>query len=345
MPELTVSSVLTAERSVGIREVARLSGVSIATVSRVFNDAAAVNPETRERVLEQAQALNYQPSSLGRNLVRGRSELLGLIVPNVAFPLYGEMIGGIEEVLGREGMSILLALSHDNVDSEFTAAQHLLRHAVDGGIIINSRLGLNAPLPAPRGLNWVQVAPEHTGTPHRVELDNEAGGRLAALEMLGLGRRRLAFVGAPGRESADRERGFAAELRRAGLIYRRAQGDYSEASGVQAAGELLEHNAAVDAVFVAGDLMAAGVLRALHQRGLRVPEAVAVVGFDDAAIASLLYPRLTSIRQPARAMGTAAAELSLRLLGGHRTEPITFPPELVRRESTGPPSRLSARHF
>lgn len=340
MSELTSNPVLSSERSplgrgAGIREVARLSGVSIATVSRVFNDAAAVNPETRERVLERATALGYKPSSLGRNLVRGRSELLGLIVPNVSFPLYGEMIGGIEDVLGRKGMSILLASSHDDVNSELMAAQHLLRHAIDGGIIINSRL--ETSLPAPRSLNWVQVAPECAGLPCSVELDNEAGGRLAARELLGLSRRRLTYIGAPGRESADRERGFADEVRRAGLGYRRAQGDYSEGSGVQAARELLEGSSTPDAVFVAGDLMAAGVLRALHLRGLRVPEDVAVVGFDDAAIASLLYPRLTSIRQPAHAMGTAAAELSVRLIGGHCAEPVTFLPELVRRESTRPP--------
>ena len=97
------------------------------------------------------------------------------------------------------------------------------------------------------------------------------------------------------------------------------------------------HSQLPDAVFAAGDLMAAGVLRALHQRGLKVPQQVAIIGFDDAVIASLLYPRLTSIRQPAYPMGVAAAELALRLIGGQGAEPVMFTPELVRRESTGPP--------
>ncbi|OLV18241.1 Transcriptional regulator, LacI family [Deinococcus marmoris] len=322
-------------RSAGIREVARLSGVSIATVSRVFNDAASVRPDTQQRVLEQAAALGYEPSSLGRNLVRGRSELLGLIVPNVSFPLYGQMIGGIEDVLGHRGMSMLLASSHDDAVSELTAAQKVLRHAVDGGVVINTQS--DVALPAPRGMNWVHISPEHSGLPYRVELDNAAGGRLAAREFLRLGRRHLAYIGAPGRESSERQHGFAGELSRAGLDYRRAQGDYSELSGTQAADDLLEKSSVLDAVFVAGDLMAAGVLRALHMRGLRVPGEVAVIGFDDAALASLLYPRLTSIRQPAYAMGAAAAELSLRLIGGHSAESVVFSPELVRRESTGPP--------
>lgn len=335
MPEATHNPVIPLPRASGIRAVARMAGVSIATVSRVFNDAASVSPDTRQRVLERAAALGYEPSSLGRNLVRGRSELLGLIVPNVSFPLYGQMIGGIEDVLGHRGMSILLASSHDDAASELKAAQHLLRHTVDGGIVINSQL--NVALPAPRGMNWVHMSPEHSGLPCCVELDNEAGGRLAALELLRVGRRHVAYIGAPGRESGERERGFADELRRVGLDYRRSQGDYSELSGTRAADELLGEFPLVDAVFVAGDLMAAGVLRTLHLRGLRVPEDVAVIGFDDAALASLLYPRLTSIRQPAYAMGAAAAELSLRLIGGHSAGAVIFPPELVRRESTGPP--------
>ncbi|WP_052195282.1 LacI family DNA-binding transcriptional regulator [Deinococcus radiopugnans] len=335
MRETTVSALPPVARGSGIREVARLAGVSTATVSRVFNDAASVSPDTRARVLEWATALRYEPSSLGRNLVRGRSELLGLIVPNVSFPLYGEMLGGIEAVLGGRGMSILLASSDDDPVGELTAARKVLRHAVDGGVIINSRLSTTPP--APRGLHWVQISAEHAGLPCRVELDNEAGGRLAALELLRVGRRRLAYLGAPGRESRERERGFAGALSGAGLTYRRAEGDYSELSGTWAADALLAAEPAPDGLFVAGDLMAAGALRALHRRGLRVPADVAVVGFDDAVIASLLYPRLTSIRQPAHAMGAAAAELSLRLIAGLPAESVTFAPELVRRESTGPP--------
>jgi len=335
MSETTTSPLSFGPRGAGIREVARLAGVSIATVSRVFNDADSVSPETRQRVLARAEALGYAPSSLGRNLVRGRSELLGLIVPNVSFPLYGEMIGGIEAVLGERGMSILLASSHDDAGSELTAAQKVLRHAVDGGIVIKSLLDTSPP--APRAMKWVQISPEHAGLPFRVELDNAEGGRLAALELLRVGRRQLAYLGAPGRESQERERGFAEALGRAGLTYRRAEGDYSERSGTWAADTLLEGGGTPDAIFVAGDLMAAGVLRALHRRGLQVPGDVAVVGFDDAVIASLLYPRLTSVRQPARTMGAAAAELSLRLIAGLHAESVTFAPELVRRESTGPP--------
>ena len=322
-----------APRPAGIREVARQAGVSIATVSRALGGEGAVSPQTRERIVGVARALGYEPSPLGRNLVRGRSSLIGLMVPNVAFALYGEMVRAVEDVLSQHGMSALLASSHDDAQTEGQAARAMLRHAIDGGIVIQSQLG--AALPVQRGASWVHVSPEPMGLPVRVELDNVAGGRLAARELIGCGRRHPAYIGAVGRESAERERGFAEELAGAGLTYQSVAGDYSEESGVRATRHLLGSN--VDGVFAAGDLMAAGVLRALHQRRLRVPQDVAVIGFDDSLIASLLYPRLTSIRQPAYQMGRAAAELSLTLLSGHVAEPVTFAPSLVRRESTGPP--------
>ena len=319
-------------RGAGIREVARRAGVSIATVSRALSGGEAVSPATRERIVTLAQALDYQPSPLGRNLVRGRSSLIGLIVPNVSFPLYGEMIRGIEDVLSGQGMSALLASSHDDTHTELASAQRILDHAVDGGIVINSLLG--ADLPEQRGLKWVQVSPETPHLPCRVELDNEAGGRLAARELLRLSRRELAYIAAPGRESLERERGFAFELQVAGLSYHRIEGDYSEASGGRAGESLPKH---IDGVFAAGDLMAAGLLRTLHAREVRVPQEVAVIGFDDAAIAALLSPRLSSIRQPGYQMGISAAEMSLNLIQGLPGEALTFAPELIRRESTGPP--------
>lgn len=329
---------LSHRRAGSIRDVARQAGVSIATVSRVFNDASAVNPETRERILNAAVLLSYEPSSLGRNLVRGRSYLLGLVVPKISVPLYGTMIHGIEDVLAQHKMSALLGSSLDCPDTEIQVAQGLLGHAIDAGIVINSQVG--AGLPLQRMTPWVHISPETPGLPNLVELDNEEGGRLAAREFLRAGHRDFAYVGAPGRESTERERGFAAELARAGLGYRQETGDYSEESGLAAGRKLLERPldaCPVEAIFVAGDLMAAGVLRALHLSGLSVPSQVAVIGFDDSLIAPLLYPRLTTIRQPAYEMGAAAAQLALDLIDRKVTVPTIFPPQMIRRESTRPP--------
>lgn len=186
--------------------MARQAGVSIATVSRVFNGAASVHPETRERIVRLATSLGYQPSPLGRNLVRGRSFLMGLLVPNLSFPLYGTIMHGIEDVLSAQGMSALLASSHDDAEGERQAAGSILRHAVDGGIIINSQLG--AQLPAQRLPGWVHVSPETEEPPLRVELDNRAGGARSATSVRQAARavsaRRASppSCGSPGRATA-----------------------------------------------------------------------------------------------------------------------------------------------
>lgn len=314
-------------RAAGIREVARRAGVSIATVSRVFNARSTVQPGTRDRVLEEARAVGYSPSPLGRNLVRGRSDLLGVILPNTGFPLYGAVLRGIEDTIQTSGMSVLLASSRDDAEVEIRAVQHLLRHAVDGCIVVNSRAG--SGLPAERV--YVHIAPEDPAAPHRVELDNVRGGELAAAELLAGGARCPAYVGAPGRESAERERGFVTRMAAAGRQVYHVPGDYSEDSGLRAGMAL---PAEVDAVFVAGDLMAAGVLRALHQQGRRVPTDVTVVGFDDSLIAPLLYPRLSSVRQPAHDLGVAAGRLALSVIAGTAGPDVVITPELVRRESS-----------
>ena len=324
----------TGTRGSGIREVARHAGVSIATVSRVFNNAGSVRPGTLDKIMSSASLLGYEPSSLGRNLVRRRSYLIGLIVPNISVPLYGAMLHGIEDVLGRHDMKALLASSLDDRATEARVARGLMKHSIDGGIVINSRVG--KALPTQRGSAWVHITPEIVGLDeHRVDLDNEEGGRLAAREFLAAGRREFGYVGAPGLESTERERGYAQELALAGHSYRAVPGDYSEESGYAAGLALL--TGALGAVFVAGDLMAAGVLRALHQGGREVPGDVAVIGFDDALIASLLYPRLSTIHQPAYQMGAAAAQMTLDLIGRLPAPPVTFRPHLVRRESTSAP--------
>lgn len=318
-----------------VRDVARLSGVSIATVSRALNAPQLVSPETRERVLEVARRLGYEPSALGRNLVAGRSLLAGLIVPNLAWPLYGQIARGIEDVLSAAGRRTLLASSLDDPAREQAGAASLLGHAIDGGIVIASRVGRG--LPTRRGAPWVYLAPEDVGAGPRVELDNRLGGCLAAEHLLALGHRHLAVLGAPGREGRERVAGFLGALRGAGLsVTAQAQGDYSEASGEAAVPALLS-GGRPEAIFVTGDLMAVGVLRALRRAGLRVPEDVSLIGFDDAEFAALLDPRLSTIRQPARALGEAAARRLLELLNG-RTDPgpTVLAPELAARESTSP---------
>jgi DNA-binding LacI/PurR family transcriptional regulator len=328
------------ERPSSVRQIAEIVGVSIATVSRALNDPQQVTPATRNRVLEAASKVGYRPSPLGRNLVVGRSHLVGLIVPNIGFPLYGLMARSVEDVLEPLGLRALLASSDDDNDREVEAAQSLLRHAVDGGIVINSRA--SASLPSGPRYPWIHLSPERAGLPGAVELDNIAGGRLAAQHFLSLGRRRLAHVAGEGREGHDREAGFLGALRDHRLEpVSRAFGDYSEQTGRNSTRAILERvgRDGLDGLFLASDIMAAGALRELREAGLRVPEDGAVIGFDDAEFAGLLTPPLTTVRQPARAMGAAAAKLLLHAYTLESSEtlsnqPVLFAPELVVRGSS-----------
>lgn len=325
-------SVSSAASSSSVRQIAEIVGVSIATVSRALNTPQRVTPETRERVLAAANHLGYKPNPLGRNLVVGRSHLVGLIVPNIGFPLFGLMARSIEDILEPLGLRALLASSDDDATREIQAAHSLLRHAVDGGIVINSRSNDALP-PGPR-YPWIHISPEAAGLPNAVEMDNRAGGRLAAEHLLSLGRRQLAHIAGNGREGGERQSGWLEGLKSAGVTaVGGVLGDYSQASGRTAIHKILERvgRDGLDGVFLAGDAMAAGALSALRQAGLRVPEDVAVVGFDDAEFAAMLEPPLTTVRQPASAMGAAAARLLLQSYDLHRAGENRVKPEEIPR--------------
>lgn len=313
-----------------VRKVALQAGVSTATVSRTLNSPEAVAPETRRRVLEVAARLGYRPSSLGKNLVTGRSHLVGLIVPDIGTTLYGEMVKGIEDKLSGTGLQVVLASTRDNAALEREVVSSLLRHSVDIGVVINSRL---APGGGARD-DWVHVSPESLDFNLRVELDNYAGARLAVKHLLATGRRDIAHLAGPLREGRERERGWRDELVESGLKPGcLVQGGFTLDSGLRCGEELLREGLP-DAVFAAGDFMAAGVLQTFQRAGIRVPDEVALVGFDDAAFARLLYPALTTIRQPAYHMGRKAAELALLQLAGGKPSSVTLSPELIVRGST-----------
>ncbi len=334
------------DKTSSARQIAEMTGVSIATVSRALNASERVTPETRDRVLAAAAQFGYRPSPLGRNLVVGRSHLVGLIVPNIGFPLYGLMARSLEEVLEPLGLRALLASSDDDENREIEAAHSLLRHAVDGGIVINSRA--NGRLPSGPRFPWIHISSEEAGMAGAVELDNRAGGHLAATHLLETGRCHLAHIAGFGREGEDRQAGWLEALHAAGIEPVDGEvGDYSEAAGRTATRAILERvgPGGLDGLFLAGDVMAAGAMRELREAGLRVPEDVAVIGFDDADFAGMLEPPLTTVRQPAAAMGAAAARLLLHSYNLEPPEalahqPVLFKPELVVRGSSAP--RLGA---
>ena len=301
-----------------IKRVADRAGVSIATVSRVSADPAAVSDELRLRVQEAALALNYRPSRAARTL-RGRtSQAVGVVIPDLENPFFTAVVRGIDLVLQAAGYTLLLANSDEDAARERTILETLRAEGVAGIIFVP----INAARDAYRD---VLAPPLHTVAvdrspsnlrPDLVTVDNVEGTRAGVAHLLAMGHRDVALLGGPSKHSTakERERGYEDALRAAGrplrpeLVY---YGDFREGGGYDGMKALIALPHRPTAVFVANNLMTLGAFRALHEAGIRIPEEIAVVGFDDMPWATSLNPPLTVASQPSQEIGSSAADLLL----------------------------------
>jgi DNA-binding LacI/PurR family transcriptional regulator len=331
-----------------IREVARLSGVSVATVSRVLNGTATVREETRQRVLERVRELDYVPSAAARTLVRRRSQVIGVVVntgdthPDLKHPFFGDVLVGLRQALGASRYDLLL----------FTERKGFLRRAVHhqlDGLVL---MGVDRRDPDLRGvldrrLPTMNVDLDVSGPrAGYVMSDNVGGARTATRHLVELGHVRIATItGLSNTKPAiDRLRGYREELLAHGLPYRTTYvraGDFYSGSGDEQTHRLLALRRPPTAIFSASDEMAIGAVSAIHEAGLSVPDDVSVVGFDDIESASLLRPPLTTIRQNKTVLGRVAGESLIGLIEDEHAKPprIALPVELVERSSAGAPSR------
>jgi DNA-binding LacI/PurR family transcriptional regulator len=330
-----------------LEQVAALAGVSRATVSRVVNGSPRVRPEVRAQVERAVAKLGYVPNRAARSLVTRRADSIALVVsePHARFfsePFFAGMVRGVSGALAETGVQLLLLIAQDLPDRG-----RLERYVVGGhvdGVLLASLHG-DDPLPATlerAGVPAVQVGRPPGETPASyVDADNRGGASRAVGHLAGRGRRRIATIAGPLDMSVGRDRldGYRDGLAAAGLAEAGElveAGDFSEESGAAAMERLLAlPGRPVDAVFAASDLMAAGALRALRTAGRRVPEDVAVVGFEDSAVARYAQPPLTTVRQPIEDMGRQATRLLLtEAAGGRRRMRLILDVDLVVRAST-----------
>jgi len=323
-----------------IGDVAAAAGVSTATVSRVLAGVGHARPETRARVLEAARALDYRPSEVARALKRRSTQTLGLIVTDIENPYFPQLVRSVEDAAREAGYFVLLGNAADDPDREGSYLDLLADRRVDGLIVAASSLGGRHRewLAAPR----VPVVLVNTVAPEvalpAVLSDNVDGGRLAAAHLLGLGHRRFAYLKPPARNEDAKARlaGVRTALDDAPgdveLVI--ANGDALVPGGEQAALEVLDLAPDTTAVIAYNDLMAIGALRALRQRGRRVPADASVIGFDDIAVAAYVDPPLTTIAQRTDEMGRWAVGRLTGTVNGADT--VRLPVELRVRESTGP---------
>lgn len=336
-----------------IQQLAAKSGVSVATVSRALNGSPEVSEATRKRILELAESLDYTPSAAARTLVSRRSHVVGVILdtgpghPDLLHPFFQEVLVGLKHGAGSLGYDLLLFAS-DEPGNGFGGTHSYLRraghHNVDGAIV----MGFDGRDPeiaklAGSGLPCIAVDADLEGPRTGfVMSENEQGARLAVRHLHELGHERIATItGILGtRPGADRLDGYGYELAELGLELPGeyvVEGDFYDESGYRGTRRLLELGKPPTAIFAASDLMAAGALRAASELGLRVPEDLAIVGFDDIALASLITPRLTTVRQDMHALGEAAAQGLARMIDDSEAAPARelVPTRLVVRASSG----------
>lgn len=332
-----------------ILDIAATAGVSPATVSRVLTGAARVGEDKRAAVLAAVAELGYRPNLAAQGLVRGRSMAIGVLTQDIASPFFGSILAGVEDGLAGSAYHPIFASGNWRGAEEVEALDVLVQRRVDGLVVIAGEVSDDRLRELAAQLPLVVVQRLVAGLEDRcVVLDNELGGRLATRHLLDLGHRRIAHVtGVPGhRDSRQRLAGYRAELSKSRIRYDDAlvvEGDFRERSGVLAGHELLRRGTEFTAVFAANDQMAAGVRLALHEAGIAVPEQVSLVGADDLEGSAYAIPPLTTVRQPIREMGAAAARAVVRLISGAQPRLPVFAVELVIRASTAPPPGRSAK--
>jgi LacI family transcriptional regulator len=330
-------------RPATIRDVARAAGVAVGTASKALNGRGRLREETRNRVLVEAERLDFRPNDLIKSLLRGRTFTVGMITTDYFGRFNMPVMAGIEDALGAAEILVFLCNTRDDPVREQKVIASLLAKQVDGIIVMGRRIDARPPIAVGRSHVPVVYAFASVDDPAALSLlpDDAQGGRIATEHLLGLGRRNLAHITGP----ADRE---AVRLRREGMISalndrgivipseRILSGDWTEEWGYAAGGELLYRDPAVDAIFCGSDIIARGVMDGLRERGKMIPDDVAVVGFDNWEIlATQARPPLTTVDMNLHDLGREAARHLLAKVDGEEVSGvIRLPCSLIVREST-----------
>ena len=330
--------------SVTIRDVAKAAGVSATTVSRVFNHSELVSALTQRQVREVATQMGYRPNATAQSLSHGRTQAIGLVVPAPHGEFFSEIIRGVDEVAQEAEHYLLISSVHYSV-SESKAALDALRGRVDGLLVMATHVeaqmdvltGTEFGVPAVFMNSAIGEGPYDA-----FEIENQAGARSATQHLVEQGYRRVGIILGPPESHDVRERraGYREALSASGIDPDKqavVQGDFTQASGYAAGRQILELDPLPDAFFACNDYMAIGAMAALQEADVRVPDDVAIAGFDDIPSARYTTPSLTTVRVPVYDLGRQAAQrLVEHLCGGAPPSPRhrTLPSELVVRSST-----------
>lgn len=328
-----------------IDDVAKLAGVSIATVSRVANNNGNVTTKTGRRVLEAMKELNYHPNKFARGLAGRHADGIGVVIQNFADPFFGMVLRGIESVTKKHNLQITVASANRSSQDELKAIEFLRKQHYNVVILTTSVLSDSELLElSKQGSEFIHIGrylPDFAEW--CVYLDDIHGGELATNYLIAQGHTRIAHIGFPNSHQHQNARliGYRRALEKAGLPYSEEwviePQDFDQTSALHTTENFLKRNEPFTAMFASTDVMALGAYKALQRAGLKIPEDISLIGYDDIDLASFLSPPLTTIKQPIQEMSTAAARLAIRYLKGQTgsTEEVMhqFTPSLVVRES------------
>ncbi len=333
---------------VTMRQIADRAGVSIGTVSHVINETATVRPKLRERVIEAIRSMGYQPSALAQGLRKNRTNILGMVIPDITNPFFPGVVRGVEDMAYKRSLRVILCNADNDPAKEASYVRELRSYKIAGLLIIPAvgpdiaghlRAYASAAVPVvcldrvPDG--WKGDA---------VLVANADGAYLATRHLIQMGHKRLGVITGPLKltNAAERLKGFTRALDEAQIEIEPEfvqEARFDTASGYQAALRLLRMLPRPTAVFACNDLMAFGVLQAARELRLRCPEDLSIAGFDSLEFTQFTDPSLTSVYQPGYQLGATAARLLLQRLDGMRSAPekVLLPTELKKRNSVGPP--------
>ncbi|OCA85919.1 LacI family transcriptional regulator [Bacillus sp. FJAT-27225] len=321
---------------VTIRDVAKRAGVSVATVSRALNDKGYVHEDTRKLVNNAIEELNYKPNEVARSLFKKKSRLIGLLLPDIRNPFFPELARGVEDEMQEQGFRLIIGNADEKPAKESDYIQTFKQNNVIGIISATNRNEAGAY----ENLSFPVVFLDRTSTKHpSVYADGFTGGKMAAREIIQRGSRRITLLRGPVemRPAQDRFKGALDELTNSNVDFNVMTTDsFTFADAEKTAKELFQKFPETDGVIAGNDLGAAAILHEALKRGISIPDDLQIIGYDDIPLSSLLFPPLSTIRQPAYDMGREAAKLLIQLLeeGIVEEKNIQLPVTFVERQTT-----------
>jgi DNA-binding LacI/PurR family transcriptional regulator len=333
---------------VTMRQIAERAKVSIGTVSHVINETAAVRPKLRERVLEVIRSMGYQPSALAQGLRKNRTNMLGMVIPDITNPFFPSVVRGVEDVAYKRSFRVILCNADNDPAKEASYVRELRSYRISGLLIIPAGVAdiadhLKAYASASVPVVCIDRVPDGWKG-DAVLVANTEGAYQATRYLIQMGHKRLAVISGPLglTNSAERLKGFTHALNEAGIAIGPElvqESRFDTVSGYQAALRLLRMLPRPTAIFACNDLMAFGVLQAARELGLRCPEDISIAGFDSLEFTKFTDPSLTSVYQPGYQLGATAARLLLERVDGLRSaaKKVVLPTDLKKRNSVGPP--------